>query len=212
MYCGMISTCPGSSRVPIMMANQNPRSRNRNRPRAYAASRQETTLPSTVSVATMALLRKKRPNATSNLFQPSVKLLGVKSCGIRPMLLAISSGDLNDVPIIQNSGYSTTARIRISAARRTSLERITASPLLGVGVVHPEPAGVEQHHGDQADHQEEDPGHRGRVSHVQVDEARLVKVQRVHESGVDRPAGAIAEHERRREALEAVDRLQHQVE
>jgi hypothetical protein len=76
MYCGMISTCPGSSRVPIMIANQNLRSRNRSRPKAYAASRQETVLPTTVSPETIALLRKNRPKFTSNLCQPDVKLPG----------------------------------------------------------------------------------------------------------------------------------------
>ena len=44
-----------------MMANQNPRSRNRSRAKAYAASRHETTLPTTVSPATTTLLRKNRP-------------------------------------------------------------------------------------------------------------------------------------------------------
>ena len=34
MYCGMISTWSGSSSVPIMMANQSPRSRKRSRANA----------------------------------------------------------------------------------------------------------------------------------------------------------------------------------
>jgi hypothetical protein len=87
-----------------MIENQNLRSRNRNRPKAYAASRQDTVLPTTVSPDTIALFRKNRPKLTSNLCQPAVKLPGVKDSGMRPMLLAISSGDLNDVPTIQASG------------------------------------------------------------------------------------------------------------
>jgi hypothetical protein len=47
-------------------------------------------LPTTVSTATMALLMKKLPNATSNLFHPSEKFSGVNFSGYNPMLFTIS--------------------------------------------------------------------------------------------------------------------------
>lgn len=56
--CGTISTWLGSSNVPIMMANQKPRSRNRSRAKAYAASRHDVQFATTVSAATMKLFRK----------------------------------------------------------------------------------------------------------------------------------------------------------
>ena len=87
-----------------MIENQNLRILNRSRPKAYAASRQDTVLPITVSPETIALFRKNRPKLTSNFCQPEVKLPGVNCSGNSPMLLAISWGDLKDVPTIQISG------------------------------------------------------------------------------------------------------------
>jgi hypothetical protein len=72
MYCGTSRTWCGSSSVAIITANHRPRKGNRSRAKAYAATRHETALATTVASAIIALLRKNRPNVTpGSAFQPS---------------------------------------------------------------------------------------------------------------------------------------------
>src|SRR3954471_19588383 len=81
-----------------------------------------------------------------------------------------------------------------------------------VAIEHPELRGDEVDRGQRTDDEQEDPGQRRRVSHVEAAEAALVEVERVEERGVRRTTGSAADDERLRERLERVDDLQDQVE
>jgi hypothetical protein len=64
VYCGISTTCAGSMMVASMNANSGPRSRNRSRANAKAASVHEMRLPSTDRPATATELKKNRHTDT----------------------------------------------------------------------------------------------------------------------------------------------------
>ena len=66
---------------------------------------------------------------------------------------------------------------------------------------------VEVDGGEDRDDDHEQPGHRGGVAHLELDEAALVEVERVEQCGVCGAAGAVGDDEGLGECLEGVDDL-----
>src|SRR5687768_1196969 len=84
--------------------------------------------------------------------------------------------------------------------------------LTSVAIEHPPLGQKEVEPGQRGDDEQESPGHRGGVAHVEGAEAALVEIERVEQGRVGWTALPAADHERLGEALERADHLQDEVE
>src|SRR5688572_13597756 len=86
--------------------------------------------------------------------------------------------------------------------------RVSASyrrPMLAVAIKHPEARRPEQESGEDGDGDEEYPGHRRGVAHIELLEGALVEIDRVEERRVNGTTAAVRDHEGLGEALERAD-------
>src|SRR3712207_1587512 len=87
----------------------------------------------------------------------------------------------------------------VSAAGRVFSSVIVEHPILGE-----EEVDCREH----ADDDDQQPGHRRGITHLELTEPALVQVERVEQRGVGRTAGAVGDHEGLGERLERPDDLQ----